>query len=203
MPNAPTPTRVYPRVCGGTWLPTLQAELAMGLSPRVRGNHAGGDGNVVVVRSIPACAGEPCKYCRLLSDGRVYPRVCGGTPAQPPCMSRQDGLSPRVRGNPRWPWRTPSPTRSIPACAGEPLPLSSVGCPIWVYPRVCGGTRWTMRRSPRWPGLSPRVRGNPFAVRRGVPLPRSIPACAGEPSRCGIAGCLGTVYPRVCGGTMR
>ncbi len=34
-----TPTRVYPRVCGGTSPITLIGEVMLGLSPRVRGNR--------------------------------------------------------------------------------------------------------------------------------------------------------------------
>ena len=50
-------------------------------------------------------------------------------------------------------------------------------------------------------GLSPRVRGNRQA-RGGIRGHHgSIPACAGEPSRCGPCRAVVEVYPRVCGGT--
>ena len=59
-----------------------------------------------------------------------------------------------------------------------------------------------MRRAGHNAGLSPRVRGN-------RPLPgcsrsrrRSIPACAGEPSRVMPGSSPPGVYPRVCGGTV-
>ena len=59
--------QVYPRVCGGTH------SVKVAVYPRVCG------GTLSVLRSIPACAGEP----RLLTARgpmlRVYPRVCGGT----------------------------------------------------------------------------------------------------------------------------
>ena len=74
-------SRVYPRVCGGTLCQANDPAPAQGLSPRVRGNHAKAEAVGSLIRSIPACAGEP----RLLSAGqkapRVYPRVCGGTTA--------------------------------------------------------------------------------------------------------------------------
>ena len=66
-------------MCGGT--PCYPSEIAFpeGLSPRVRGNHGVVLVSGLIMRSIPACAGEP-----------VSPRsphvVIGG-------------LSPRVRGN--------------------------------------------------------------------------------------------------------
>ncbi len=90
---------------------------------------------------------------------------------------------------------------SIPACAGEPIPTLGICISIQVYPRVCGGT-------PRRPdghstarGLSPRVRGNHARETVGVPLKRSIPACAGEPEQPTPPVVLTKVYPRVCGGT--
>ena len=50
----------------------------------------------------------------------VYPRVCGGTPVVGQICALWAGLSPRVRGN-RFPGASPDgPSRSIPACAGEP-----------------------------------------------------------------------------------
>ena len=93
--------RVYPRVCGGTGLANLAVVIKQGLSPRVRGNH-----RVVVPwdcypGSIPACAGEPPRPNRPPATGRVYPRVCGGTAGRQLLQDGAQGLSPRVRGNPR------------------------------------------------------------------------------------------------------
>ena len=138
----PYADRVYPRGCGGTIHSTCRAARALGLSPRVRGNHYG-----IQLRSIPAGAGE----IRLVT--RVYPRGCGGTAFQ---GVKLVGLSPRVRGNlkdsPVYPRgcggtrsladpRNLRRNRSIPAGAGEPdSPL----------PRNHTSSQ----------GLSPRVRGN-------------------------------------------
>ena len=52
-------------------------------------------------RSIPACAGEPDQITLPLMASRVYPRVCGGTPTALVVDGIDQGLSPRVRGNPR------------------------------------------------------------------------------------------------------
>ena len=68
---------------------------------------------------------------------------------------------------------------------------------------MCGGTRRQSGPAPGRRGLSPRVRGNLRRRRRQTRRRRSIPACAGEPS-CGWDwGAIGSVYPRVCGGTGR
>ena len=90
---------VYPRVCGGTRKSDIDAKLAEGLSPRVRGNHAFVQVDIPQQGSIPACAGEPYQTDRQKCYAGVYPRVCGGTAQVRPTPADADGLSPRVRGN--------------------------------------------------------------------------------------------------------
>ena len=100
-----------------------------GLSPRVRGNPLSPRRRNAIYGSIPACAGEPVIIQRMSLSSAVYPRVCGGTVYPRVCggthwpsssFCARNGLSPRVRGNPR-PARAAHPLRgSIPACAGEP-----------------------------------------------------------------------------------
>ena len=91
--------------------------------------------------------------------------------------------------------------RSIPACAGEPDTPPRGARHSGVYPRVCGGTRDSRRRTAGMRGLSPRVRGNPTSSPRAASRGGSIPACAGEPYGVGDAQSPHLVYPRVCGGT--
>ena len=132
--------RVYPRVCGGTHESSALHSSPEGLSPRVRGNPAGGFHPLVGRGSIPACAGEPSPQVPGPARARVYPRVCGGTLS----WCRRDaaalGLSPRVRGNLVEVVDGAGQHGSIPACAGEPV--CHLGClrGLGVYPRVCGGT---------------------------------------------------------------
>ena len=71
--------RVYPRVCGGSAEAAAAAADALGLSPRVRGILAGITALITVVRSIPACAGDPVQHRKVSGGGGVYPRVCGGS----------------------------------------------------------------------------------------------------------------------------
>ena len=107
--------------------------------------------------------------------------MCGGTYQIPDGDRRDQGLSPRVRGNHHGTEGYDAADGSIPACAGEPQALAAV---------LNGLT-----------GLSPRVRGNlgkPLFRRH---LPGSIPACAGEPSVYCLSAPIHRVYPRVCGGT--
>ena len=88
---------------------------------------------------------------------------------------------------------------SIPAWAGQTVPVNQRFCQSKVYPRVGGanlaGGLILLRR---W-GLSPRGRGKREARRRS-PRPRgSIPAWAGQTYAAGgVCGAL-AVYPRVGG----
>ena len=111
------------------------------------------------------------------------------------------GLSPRLRGNPRWSARRSTRTRSIPAPAGEPSCCRA--CP-WlpgVYPRACGGTRGHRLHQGEPGGLSPRLRGNQGFSLTGRANNISIPAPAGEPGHPLATSTPYRVYPRACGGT--
>ena len=131
---------VYPRVCGGTACPSCTRTVRGGLSPRVRGNPDRLFVLRVVPGSIPACAGEPIAVSLLSTFITVYPRVCGGTRCSCCPRPRLQGLSPRVRGNPSGALTPQTIGRSIPACAGEPVPANGSTLSSRVYPRVCGGT---------------------------------------------------------------
>ena len=114
--------------------------ISTGLSPRVRGNRVTSLANWAISRSIPACAGEPDGAEGIAIDGKVYPRVCGGTsPGRNPRATSR-GLSPRVRGNHHHGEPVAVADRSIPACAGEPPAGATRASLLSVYPRVCGGT---------------------------------------------------------------
>ena len=132
--------RVYPRVCGGTSARRAKQDTSAGLSPRVRGNPLGTTAMTVGARSIPACAGEPISLGITTICESVYPRVCGGTAYHRRKSLKQQGLSPRVRGNRLRAKEVVGGVGSIPACAGEPFPIRRPPYAGMVYPRVCGGT---------------------------------------------------------------
>ena len=213
---------VYPRACGGTFMPNPVTVRLTGLSPRVRGNQGLDLMPVFLIGSIPARAGEPCgpapcgeqKYgsipARAGEPGPgsdtsipdwVYPRACGGTVRTGAMGEQKYGLSPRVRGN-RVELRLDlGNNRSIPARAGEPRPGSHADRRRGVYPRACGGTQFPHLLVGRNRGLSPRVRGNPQGEVAGIGGSGSIPARAGEPTSSGVLSDTARVYPRACGGT--
>ena len=204
-PKPPAPagpaSGVYPRVCGGTTSGSQTSPAHSGLSPRVRGNRRPSPRYRYLPGSIPACAGEPPRDAARRLSEKVYPRVCGGTPALVVDHPEATGLSPRVRGNPDHAARRCAGGGSIPACAGEPV-LPVRGRPVMrVYPRVCGGTALRGGADFSMEGLSPRVRGNPTWPASHPCAVGSIPACAGEPRSIEHPPGLPWVYPRVCGGT--
>ena len=188
-------------MCGGTAVWAAASQRLRGLSPRVRGNRARVDAPRLQERSIPACAGEPLPPWLSDDDGKVYPRVCGGTGRSDDRAGNEEGLSPRVRGNHPAPRLRVRLVGSIPACAGEPHRVVWRCAAGGVYPRVCGGTCCGRTRRVLSAGLSPRVRGNLVACIPTVGGDRSIPACAGEPSPSRARKRPVSVYPRVCGGT--
>ena len=71
--------RVYPRACGGTRRPLAGGGMAIGLSPRLRGNPHRIWWCPGPARSIPAPAGEPLRDRYEADVVKVYPRACGGT----------------------------------------------------------------------------------------------------------------------------
>ena len=86
-------------MCGGTAEADLTKVAPQGLSPRVRGNPGVSVSISMMLRSIPACAGEPMESSNERTIQKVYPRVCGGTVISTISRMRFFGLSPRVRGN--------------------------------------------------------------------------------------------------------
>ncbi len=114
-------SRVYPRACGGTGQIFAFAEACKGLSPRMRGNLDERQRNHPAKGSIPAHAGEPYRSGRTGQHSGVYPRACGGTEIGQLRLFRNQGLSPRMRGNQDRKGELPGSPGSIPAHAGEPL----------------------------------------------------------------------------------
>ena len=194
--------RSIPACAGEPAITRRPTSSGRGLSPRVRGNLGHSLQEEDKWGSIPACAGEPPSPSFLKMRSTVYPRVCGGTIAVVILWHWLRGLSPRVRGNLIRQSSQVASARSIPACAGEPKYQGLQYQTGRVYPRVCGGTLSIKKVVSCRLGLSPRVRGNQGLALDCPPLPRSIPACAGEPIFLGYVLLPRGVYPRVCGGTV-
>ena len=159
-PPAPESGWVYPRACGGTRGARARAYPPQGLSPRMRGNLLPDLPPADLHGSIPAHAGEPA-CCRVEGPAVwVYPRACGGTNGIEMAEQSQQGLSPRMRGNPRCARLGRTVIGSIPAHAGEPPRYWRISKLVRVYPRACGGTFLYFLELFHPAGLSPRMRGN-------------------------------------------
>ena len=198
---APNDKAVHPRVCGGSDTARLRSAAVWGTSPRVRGKPPPRSALVQSWGYIPACAGE-AEVDEAGEDGvRVHPRVCGGSPGLPIEPVPPEGTSPRVRGKRRPSPRQNSPSRYIPACAGEAAEIAARFHNVKVHPRVCGGSQGRGDGDRGGEGTSPRVRGKPGRISRGRRVSGYIPACAGEAARCRGGSRSPKVHPRVCGGS--
>ena len=152
---------VYPRVGGATTERRAPRWLFFGLSPRGRGNRPASVPCLRQARSIPAWAGQPQSLPSCRPILWVYPRVGGATLGRTPEAVRDEGLSPRGRGNLRGTEHPLTWSRSIPAWAGQPLRGRRRPLVFRVYPRVGGATVLHGPPLEFMHGLSPRGRGNP------------------------------------------
>ncbi len=131
---------VHPRVCGGSRARLPVPREPPGASPRVRGKLRHARRAAAVPGCIPACAGEAWAARHSGVFRRVHPRVCGGSDHLAALLHFRRGASPRVRGKPFKLRHRSTPSRCIPACAGE-AGSARTGARIgWVHPRVCGGS---------------------------------------------------------------
>ena len=136
---------VYPRVYGESLLVFAQRGIEGGLSPRVRGILALGEGIPESWRSIPACTGNPAFAVGDDRRAQVYPRVYGESARSRSPQASCEGLSPRVRGIQAFPLGADGLRRSIPACTGNPRAPTDPPRRRWVYPRVYGESACTHR----------------------------------------------------------
>ena len=193
--------RVYPRAYGETDDGLLADYAAVGLSPRLRGNHRAGSYARGVARSIPALTGKPQVRIHDLKLRKVYPRAYGETDGAIHTGAPPQGLSPRLRGNLPARYRASRFSGSIPALTGKPPPALRRRAASGVYPRAYGETSAKSVCSCLTEGLSPRLRGNLGQVGLQLPDRGSIPALTGKPGD--TLSILPTmrVYPRAYGET--
>ena len=137
----------------------------------------------ILVRFIPACAGNRHLAAFNNSVSAVHPRVCGEQ-TSPVTRSRScGGSSPRVRGTAHYHQCRDREIRFIPACAGNSPRCSNSEARVTVHPRVCGEQVSFLRNFLLAFGSSPRVRGTAIHYARFGAIKRFIPACAGNRPR--------------------
>ena len=154
--------------------------LLHGSSPHVRGTPKLQLLDAVVVRFIPACAGNARARSRRCARPSVHPRIRGERIDLYIITQGPNGSSPHTRGTHERTIRRAVADRFIPAYAGNACAGARPSpCPA-VHPRI-RGERVTCQRE-RWKnvGSSPHTRGTLPPSRRWHAAARFIPAYAGN-----------------------
>ena len=172
---------------------------SIGSSPRLRGTLNRQAASSVLVRFIPAFAGNAPSAPAAAGKGTVHPRVCGERRARFGLSSRAHGSSPRLRGTRVHPPSCGHAKRFIPAFAGNAMKLEGLRIAMSVHPRVCGERGCVAKDRQGRAGSSPRLRGTPCITIPRVPPHRFIPAFAGNASLVCLCRSFRAVHPRVCG----
>ena len=216
----PASSPVHPRVCGerywsspwmvgrggssprlrGTPATVLYARLRYAVHPRVCGERDRGFSSAaLVMRFIPAFAGNARASAPRICTTPVHPRVCGERTLHADELAICGGSSPRLRGTLRDRLSQRHQVRFIPAFAGNAECFCTGPTNRAVHPRVCGERVISLRTTSRCSGSSPRLRGTLRTMQYQIEELRFIPAFAGNARGDVTAGEQFAVHPRVCG----
>ncbi len=170
----------------------------------------------MVIRFIPARAGNISETEQGGKGGTVHPRACGEHQINRMEHQKGGGSSPRVRGTSRNSGSNSSFRRFIPARAGNISENMTIFSITPVHPRACGEHAVVFAFVTEHTGSSPRVRGTSVISYFADGFYRFIPARAGNidttpkqdrfiPARAGnirepaATVCYDPVHPRACG----
>ncbi len=170
-----------------------------GSSPRVRGTPHPIHERCIMMRFIPARAGNTPGMRVRITTPTVHPRACGEHQRLGGRGHVQHGSSPRVRGTPYTPAAPGRVGRFIPARAGNTKVRVLVFSMASVHPRACGEHRRAAPLRSTEAGSSPRVRGTRSRTRAALTAARFIPARAGNTCSRARWRPTPTVHPRACG----
>ena len=153
------PMTVHPRACGEQRVPPIGGRVPPGSSPRLRGTVPSVRLPQVLLRFIPAPAGNSLGVVVMLASLSVHPRACGeqSRPALGLPLSR--GSSPRLRGTDHGRGGRYGDCRFIPAPAGNSRNTPPKKQMAPVHPRACGEQATSSRQMSSPSGSSPRLRG--------------------------------------------
>ena len=150
-------------------------------------------------RLIPAPAGNTGTTCWILSVPPAHPRACG----EHNSMGRKSlfliGSSPRLRGTRNKFLTTKTPTRLIPAPAGNTNVSMRRVLLLAAHPRACGEHMSVQYWYLAIFGSSPRLRGTHAGGLPVVRLNRLIPAPAGNTCDVPTRPWPFSAHPRACG----
>ena len=157
----------------------------------------------ILLRIIPAHAGQTGLRVTLNPPESDHPRACGANPESPEWAQPTTGSSPRMRGKLAAAVPGLDARRIIPAHAGQTMNGSATSSAPADHPRACGANMTVEYTAVPDNGSSPRMRGKraPRMVRAG--RVRIIPAHAGQTDR-HMSTALGVRdHPRACGANPR
>ena len=170
-----------------------------GSSPHARGTLSGALEKLVLLRFIPAYAGNASAPGFRGRPSSVHPRIRGERASTRLMAHTVPGSSPHTRGTLRVPCCRRWHIRFIPAYAGNAVRRSSPCSTLTVHPRIRGER--SMCSSTLWMnvGSSPHARGTHHADNRRSWRGRFIPACAGNAPPCHAPMMARPVHPRMRG----
>ena len=154
--------------------------LSCGSSPHTRGTLSVSMRSPVVLRIIPAYAGNTSRPARVLAGPADHPRIRGEHPFTRRTPDPVIGSSPHTRGTRRPLLRARRVQRIIPAYAGNTSSPRTPAFTIQDHPRIRGEHVIGFPAADRNPGSSPHTRGTPGVLVRREEGPRIIPAYAGN-----------------------
>ncbi len=128
----------HPRGCGEQIVQPANGGENIGSSPRVRGTEVGALVIFLVVRVIPAGAGNRPDHRSWPRRQAGHPRGCGEQSSRQVPDIRECGSSPRVRGTVGPPDLAMAHHRVIPAGAGNSTPRKTSKPQSTGHPRGCG-----------------------------------------------------------------
>ena len=182
LPAKQSTPPVHPRMRGERASNPAKAVRPSGSSPHARGTPRDVDGELVIVRFIPACAGNASRRASRSRNMAVHPRMRGERVGPETIEDSGVGSSPHARGTLDFAQLAPDRRRFIPACAGNAASRRMRTTLQTVHPRMRGERVFSIQQNGHVIGSSPHARGTLWFVRKGDAPDRFIPACAGNAS---------------------
>ena len=187
---------VHPRGRGEQSSGTCQSQSVSGSSPRTRGTEHMGHSAAVVLRFIPADAGNRPQHPPPKPRRPVHPRGRGEQAAEVKKKQLESGSSPRTRGTAHINHGSHIPIRFIPADAGNRGARQRSSTKRSVHPRGRGEQPSASVAITSIFGSSPRTRGTGHHQCTQARSLRFIPADAGNSSEAPISSASCSVHPR-------
>ena len=201
-PSRPRAWTDHPRACGANdGLPNTYRSLG-GSSPRMRGKLSDDPHGIILLRIIPAHAGQTPAQLWMDSLTADHPRACGANVILHLQYATGVGSSPRMRGKLIRIHLNHLDLRIIPAHAGQTSACSRYRHWSADHPRACGANSLSLMRARATSGSSPRMRGKHVANKPLEIQFRIIPAHAGQTTAPWALELPTADHPRACGANL-